>query len=174
MYCSWIGKICIFVTMINSQDKILQKTEHMIYFHIMFMSASSIKRKSTLLLREATRSFYIQISDNISGQETFERECFSRLQIRDAYPKMIIARTKHPQYSYEGIVIHDIAIGYYKNKQGEISPAFQYPCSFVPYNCKVTRRFSAHSSLFQYSTGTSTKTAEYVSSCHSSIQVCKA
>ena len=73
------------------------------------MSASSIKRKSTLLLREATRSFYIQISDNISGQETFERECFSRLQIRDAYPKMIIARTKHPQYSYEGIVIYDIA-----------------------------------------------------------------
>ena len=42
MYCSWIGKICIFVTMINSQDKILQKTERMIYFHIMFMSASSI------------------------------------------------------------------------------------------------------------------------------------
>ena len=57
MYCSWIGKICIFVTMINSQDKILQKTERIIYFHIMFMSASSIKRKSTLLLREATRSF---------------------------------------------------------------------------------------------------------------------
>ena len=37
MYCSWIGKICIFVTMINSQDKILQKTERMIYFHIMFL-----------------------------------------------------------------------------------------------------------------------------------------
>ncbi len=38
---------CIFITMINSQDKILQKTERMIYFHIMFMSASSIKRKYT-------------------------------------------------------------------------------------------------------------------------------
>lgn len=49
------------------------------------------------------------VSDNISGQKTFEKECAPLFQIRDAYFKMIIARTKHPKYSYEGIVICDIA-----------------------------------------------------------------
>ena len=74
MYCSWIGKICIFVTMINSQDKILQKTERMIYFHIMFMSASSIKRKSTLLLREVARRFIFKSATTFPGRKQWTRE----------------------------------------------------------------------------------------------------
>ena len=67
------------------------------------------QREIDFVAQRSSEKFYIQISDNISGQETFERECFPRLQIRYAYPKMIIDRTKHPQYSYEEIVIHDIA-----------------------------------------------------------------
>ena len=52
---------------------------------------------------------YIQVSDDISRQETFEREVAPLLAIRDAYPKMVIARTKHEATDYEGIQVIDIA-----------------------------------------------------------------
>ena len=52
---------------------------------------------------------YIQVADDISREDTFKREVSSLLSINDAFPKMILARTKHDESQHEGIRIIDIA-----------------------------------------------------------------
>ena len=59
--------------------------------------------------KQGSELLYIQVSDDISRSETMERECDSLLKIKDAYPKIILARTKHEAYTYNGILVYDIA-----------------------------------------------------------------
>ena len=67
------------------------------------------KKEIDFVAQKQGKKIYIQVSDDISNEKTFKREVEPLLKIQDAYSKVIIARTKHDTYQYEGVDVIDIA-----------------------------------------------------------------
>lgn len=52
---------------------------------------------------------YFQVADDITHEDTFNREVSALLKIKDAYPKILLARTRQKEFQYEGIRVVNLA-----------------------------------------------------------------
>lgn len=73
------------------------------------------------VVKQGDKLVYIQVSDDISRASTLARECENLLKIKDGFPKILIARTKHDVYTYEGIKIYDLARWLKNNEQDSVA-----------------------------------------------------
>ena len=61
------------------------------------------------LISKRSQKLDIQVANSIDAPDTFRREVDPLLKIKDAYPKMILTRTRQEAYQHEGIQIVDVA-----------------------------------------------------------------
>ena len=67
------------------------------------------KKEIDFVAIKRNEKLYIQVASSIDDPDTFQREVDPLLKIRDAYPKIILARTRQEAYQYEGVQIIDVA-----------------------------------------------------------------
>ena len=67
------------------------------------------QKEVDFVAKRGSQLVYIQVSDDIGAEQTLDRELSPLLAIRDAFPKVLIARTRHEEYSIEGVRVIDIA-----------------------------------------------------------------
>lgn len=67
------------------------------------------KKEIDFVAIRRSEKLYVQVANSIDDPDTFQREVGPLLRIKDAYPKMILTRTRQEPYQHEGVKIVDVA-----------------------------------------------------------------
>ena len=67
------------------------------------------KKEIDFVAIKRSEKLYTQVANSIDDPDTFRREVDPLLKIKDAYPKMILTRTRQEAYQHEGVQIVDVA-----------------------------------------------------------------